>query len=79
MKTKQQKGIIPIWVAGLLSAVLLGYGGATTSTLFIHSNTNTEQDIQIALNEQKIETMKEIMNDIRKGQNLLLDKFEIKR
>lgn len=82
MKTKNQKGIIPIsisaWGAGLFSAIILSYGGLTTATLFNHSGTNATQDSKIAVNETNIENMKEIMQEIKEGNekiiNLLMER-----
>lgn len=75
MKTTKQKnnrGLIPIWVIGILTTVTLGYSSLTTATLFRHSETNSTQDSRLSVNETNIENMKEIMMDIKKGNDQII-------
>ena len=73
------KGTVVIWIAGILSTIVLSYGGITTTTLLKHSETNATQDTNIALNKNNIENIEDLMEDIKTSQNLLLDYFKVPR
>lgn len=73
MKKKKDKGVISLWILGILTTITMSYAGLTTTTLFQHSKTNAEQDSRISVNEANIISIEKLVEDIKDGNEQIIN------